>query len=302
MPRLCEGSHTGRAQGIVGALQHDAAYGGDGELQPHRHADAQKDAGDGPGETPLGGCGAQDVEAAHHVDVAQHGGQSLREDRGNGRAGHAPPQREDGEKVEHDVEHGREQQEPERRLAVAQRPDDAGQEVIEERTGNPDEGDEQVDIRLVEDIVRRTHQVQDVVAPDTRDYRQEQRHRRGQLQADHHATAHRGIVPRPELLRHRDAEASAAAVAEAQYQEHDRRTGPHGSQRVNAQKPPHDGGIHQRIRLLQQVAHQQGQSEIEKLREYPPRGHLLYGSHKCYPPSLHESKCAAKVRKKREKK
>ena len=150
----------------------------------------------------------------HHIAVAQRGGHALRHHRGNGRSRHAPIENKDAEEVEYDVEHGGEQQEPERRLAVAQGTDDAGQQVVEERAGNADERDEQIPVSPLVDVVRRTHPAQDVAAEHTRQCGQDHRHDARQLQADGHVTAHGGIVPRPELLRHGDAEAAATPVAE----------------------------------------------------------------------------------------
>ena len=261
------GSHAGGAQRVVGTLEHDAADGGDGELESHGHTDGKHRAGQATVEAAFGRRGAENVEMAHHVEVAQDGRHALGHQRGNGSAGHTPAQHEDAEEVEHDVEHGGEEQEPERCLAVAQRTDDAGQEVVEEGAGDADEGNQQVVVGIGEDILGRADQVQDPVAEQGSNHRQRQGHERRQLEADRHITAHGYVVARTELLGHGDAEASATAVAETQNQENHRRAGTHRRQRIDAQKLSDDGSVDHRIGLLQQVAHQQGQCKIKDLRQ-----------------------------------
>src|SRR5699024_3070786 len=87
-------------------------------------------------------------------------------------------------------------------------------------------------------------------------------HSHSEFQADGNVTAHRTVVSCPELLRHRNAEPSATTVAESQNEKNDRRTGSHGSQRINSQKLSDDCGIDKRICLLQQIAEQKRQCEL----------------------------------------
>lgn len=190
-----------------------------------------------------------------------------------------PVEHEDEEEVEHDVEQGREEQEPEGGPAVAQRADDAREEVVEEGAGNADEGDEQVDVGPLEDVLRRAHPLQDVVAKQRGDEGDGERHDGGQPQADKDQLPHDAVVARAELLGHRNAESTAASVAEAENQKDDRRAGSYRGQSVDAQKLAHDDRIDQRVGLLEQVAQQQGQRETQNLGQRPPRGHLLRNRH-----------------------
>lgn len=116
--------------------------------------------------------------------------------------------------------------------------------------------------------------MQDVGAPDACDDRHGHRDADGQPQGVGHVAAHVGVVARAEALRHRNAESAAAAVAESQDEEDHRTAGAYARQGVDPQKLAHDGRVDQRIGLLQQVAQQQGQREIENQGQRRPRGHL----------------------------
>ena len=68
-----EGRHAGRAEGVVGALEHDAADGRDRELQSHRQSDRQQRAGVPRAEPPFVARAAQNLEMAVHVGEAERG-------------------------------------------------------------------------------------------------------------------------------------------------------------------------------------------------------------------------------------
>ena len=227
-----EGCHAGCSQCIVGTLQHDAANGGDGELQSHRNSDTQHVQCQPTVKPTFGGCGLQNLELPHHVVITQESRQALGDDRGYRSTCHSPSQHQDAEKVEQNIEDGGKQQEPERCLTVSQRTDDAGKQVVEERTRHTDKGNEQVQIRIVEDVFRSTHRTQDKGTKQTRHNGNQDRHDRRQLQARPHILAHRRIVMRPELLGNRNAETSTTAVAEPENQEDDRAACPDGSEGI----------------------------------------------------------------------
>ena len=235
-------SHTGRAQRIVGTLQHDTANGRYRELKSHRHPDIHQPTGQRSIVLTFGRRRTKNIKLLHHIEVAKDSRNSLRHQRGNGRTGYSPPQDEDAEKVEHNVQHRRKQQEPERGLTVAQGTDDT------------DKGEQQIAVCSLEDIVRRTHPVQDIAAQQTGNYGYHNRHHRCQLQTDEHITAHRRIVARTELLGDGNAEATTTSVAKTQNKKDDRRAGTHRCQRINAQKASDNGRIYQRISLLEQIA------------------------------------------------
>ena len=253
-----ERRHTSRTQRVVGTLQHDAANGGDRELKSHGNTDAQHRQCQPFVHPPLGDRALQHLEAAHHVAIAQQGRQSLRKHRGNGGSGHSPTHHEDAEEVEHNVQHRGKQQKPEWRFAVAQRTDDAGEHIVEERARHADERNEQIQIGIVEDVFRRAHAAQNERTEQRRDHSDDHRHHCRQTQTGPHVATHRDIIVRTELLRYGDAETSATPRAETQYQKDDRAAGSHRSQSIDTQKFAHDGRIDQRISLLKQIAQQQG--------------------------------------------
>lgn len=168
--------------------------------------------------------------------------------------------------------------------AVAQRTDHAGQQVVVERAGNAEEGDEQVGIGPRKDIPGRLHDPQNIPAPKARHRCDSHRHDGRQAQADEDVAAHLAVVPRPELLSHGDSESAATAVAEPEDEKHDRGAGSDRRQGVDPQKPPHDHGIDQRIGLLQEVAHKQGQRKVENQRQRPSRRQFL---RQCRHKSMH---------------
>ena len=270
-----KGRHAGRTQSIVGALQHDAADRRNGELQAHRHPDAEQLSRQTPVEAPLAGLRPENLEAAHHVAVAEPRRKSLRDDRSDAGSGHAPLQHQDAEEVEYDVEHRREEQEPEGRPAVTQSPDDAGQQVVEEGARNANEGNQQVGIGPGEDVVGSPHDPQDIAAQQARNQSNGHRHHRREFQADEDQTPHGHIVSGAELLGYGDAESAAATVAEAQDQEDDRSAGSDRGQGIDSQEAAHDHGIDQRVGLLQQVAQQQRQGEVQNQRQRTPRREFL---------------------------
>ena len=142
-----------------------------------------------------------------------------------------------------------------------------------------DERDEQIQIGVVEDVLRRAHAAQDERAEQRRDNGDDHRHDRRQTQPGPHVAAHRDIIVRAELLRDGNAETSATPRAKAQYQEDDRAAGSHRSQRVDTQKFAHDGRIDQRISLLKQIAQQQGQREVKDERKRRALRQFFRSSH-----------------------
>lgn len=73
-------------------------------------------------------------------------------------------QHEDAGQVEDDVQDGGQQQEIERGLAVAQCPDETGEQVIKESERNADEDDQKIEVGAMQDVVRRLHHEQDSLA------------------------------------------------------------------------------------------------------------------------------------------
>ena len=85
------------------------------------------------------------------------------------------------EQVEHDVQYGREQQEPKWCFTIAECTYDAGQQVVEERTRYSDKRYEQIIVSSVKNIFRSLHTSQDICTVYACQNRNDDRHQGCQL-------------------------------------------------------------------------------------------------------------------------
>ena len=138
-----------------------------------------------------------------------------------------------------------------RRFGIAQRADDAGQRIIEDRHRDAPEDNHNIIIGLVENIVGGIRPNQNVFAQYHGQYRQH--HRKANADPEH--IAH--IAPKPlivllsELLGHGNRKAGTHADAEAQHQKVHGACGTDAGQRIHAQHLAHDHGVHHAVKLLE---------------------------------------------------
>jgi hypothetical protein len=253
-----EGCHVGRAEGIVGTLKHDDADACDGELKPHRDAVVEQMAHHVVVILPLLASGHEHLHPPVDIPYAEPYRESLREQRGKSRSLNAEAEPEDEHHVEQDVHQRRGDEEIERLFGVAQRADEARQQVVAHGEGDGDEVEQQENPRVVEDFRRRVHHLQDAGAEEAREERDDHGQHGGYAQRVGHVSPHLGIVLGSEALSHRNGKARARAVAEPHDEKHDGGARSHSCQRAHAYPAPHDGGVDDEVHLLEDVAQYQG--------------------------------------------
>ena len=258
-----ERGHIDRSEGVVGTLQHDDADGGDGELQPHRHAVVQQDADFLVVEGPLVSLRNEYRQAAADEPPAQPRGEGLAQEGGDARSFDSHSQQEDEHDIQQDVQKRRCDEEVERLLGVAQRADLSRIEVVGDGEGDGAELQEEEDVGIVEDIGRRVDELQDLLAEQAREQGRHQCEHDGDTSGVAHVAPHLVVVAGAEGLCHGDGKACTGTVAEAHDEEHDAARGPHGGQCAHADPPSYDGGVDDEVHLLQEVAEDERYGELQ---------------------------------------
>lgn len=245
------------AQTIYNGLHDDAANGGDGILQTHGYAHSAKllhIVGVRAGFLP---AHFQNVEFLHHVDQTANAGHALGNDGGPRGTGDAHMKYLHRNNVQHNIHSGGQQQEIQRGTGIAQRADDAGQNVVQNDSGNAQENDENIGIGFLEKVFLGIHQHQNFFAGQTGGQGDDNGKTNGQIGGVCHKFAQTDIIFLPEFLGNGDGEAGTHAGAEAQHQKVNRAGGANACQGVDAQIFAHDDGIHHIVKLLEnQAAHQ----------------------------------------------
>ena len=139
----------------------------------HRDEALLQDAGDShhshlaqhvPGEQHDLVLGFEGADAAEHHHHGQHTADALAQEGGPGHTGHAHLEAGHEQNVHADVGQGRDGQEVEGGLAVAQRGEDAGGDVVEEHEGQAQHVDIQIQRRICKDLLRGVDELQQAVA------------------------------------------------------------------------------------------------------------------------------------------
>ena len=182
----------------------------------------------------------------HDEQQAEHAGNRLTEHRRQRRTEHAELEDQDERQIQNDVEHRGEHEEEQRRFAVAQRAQPAGEQVIQERERNARENDDNVIVGLLEAIRRRVHHAQDIPAVNHGQHGHHQREHDGKPRSVGDKFAHAAFFPRAELLRHRNREAGTDAHAEAEHQKVDGAGRAHARERLH----PEEAADNQRVNQI----------------------------------------------------
>ena len=253
------------AQSVDGGLDHHAADGGDGVLQPHGQAH-QAQIGHPPLlPAPVLPLHPQHGEAPGQPRQTSQPGHELGEHRGEGRAEHIHMEIEDEDHVQDNVRQGGGDEPDDRRAAVAHGPEDPGGVVVQEVGRQAGEDGDDVDKGPLIDIGGGVHHRQDIPAEEHGNGGERRRADGAQPDAPGHVAAQLLVVARAELLGGGDGKAAAHPGAEAHHQEVDGPGGAHRRQGVAPQGLAHDGGVHHAVELLEQIAKQEGNAEAEDL-------------------------------------
>ena len=203
----------------------------------------------------------EDDEFAAQINKAQHAGDNLRDVGGQRRTKDAELERYDEQQIEPDVQRAGQNQEIQRRFAVAQRTHNSRHHIVQKDERNTGKNPADIDNCAIDDVLRRLHQLH---------HRAGQRHGGNrQHYATHnaepcrvgHVAAQVLVVPRTEQLCNGNGKAVADTANEAQNQIVDRAGCADRGQRADAAEPADNNCIGQRIELLEQVAQHQRQCE-----------------------------------------
>ena len=189
---------------------------------------------------------------------------ALAQEGGPGHTGHAHLETGHEQNVHADVGQGRDGQEVEGGLAVAQRGEDAGGDVVEEHEGQAQHVDVQIQRGICQNFVRGVDELQQAVAAH-----QTNEHQHG---AQHGGTDQRGVdrglhlvvVLRAEVAGHDDRAADVAAEGEGDEDQGDLVAVAHGSQRVLADELACHKAVGDVIQLLQQIPRDHRQRKQHK--------------------------------------
>ena len=273
-----EGSHACSAESVVGALQHDDANAGDGELQTHRHAVVQQNARAAVVVAALVALRNEQLHALAYIPDAETYRDALREPCGYAGSCHAHAAEEYEHHVEQDVHNGGSDEEVERLARIAEGAYLTRQEVEAEREWNGGELQHEECVGVVEDVSRSVHHLQDAVAEHKREHHYHQSHHHGNTHGIGYVDAHLMVVLRTERLRHRYGEACTGSVAEAHYEKCDRCRSAYSRQCAHADPSAYDDGVDDEVHLLKDVAQYQGQCEFGDLAQRRSDGHI---AHRC---------------------
>ena len=181
---------------------------------------------------------------------------------------------DDEHQIQHDVEHGGQQQEIQRALAVAQRAHDGRSQIIQNHGGNAQQHGGKISVGFVDDVGRRLHPDENLPRQRDGNRRDDQSHRRGKPDTVGHIFAQILLVMRAEALCNRDGQSRAGTHAEAQNQELQRAHRAHCGQRVHPQILTDDDAIGHAVKLLEEVAENQRQRKSKNMLRRTAEGHI----------------------------
>jgi len=214
--------------------------------------------------------GVKGAHAAHEQEEGEHARCALRDKGRPGNACNAPVQYGNEYDVENDVaDRGQDEQE-QRRPAVAHGVENAGAHVVDEQEQQTEHIHAQIERGVRENIrrgVERTHQT---VGADRAEQRQQQRDDGRGDQGGRDCGLHAQVALRAEQLRDEDGGADVDACRNSNEQLRDRIARADGGQRqltgfYGLGKTAYDDGVSHLVQLLERNAEQQRNREPEQL-------------------------------------
>ena len=220
---------------------------------------------------------AQEAEADHAGDgLGNIGGQRCAED--------SHFERHDEQKIQADVQGAGQDQEVQRRFAVAQGAHDAGDHVVQKDERDAGEDPANIDDRTVQDVLRRLHQHQQRAGQGHRGDGKHYAECDAQPGGISHMAAQVAVIPCAEQLSDGDGKTIADANDEAQDQVVDGAGGADRRQRTDAAETAYDDGICQRVKLLEQIAQHKRQGEEQDHFQRAAAGKVF--CHSAFIPSI----------------
>ena len=187
-----------------------------------------------------------------HIDQAEHGGDSLRDDGGQCRSADSHTQHKDREEIQGNVHKGGKQQKVDRSFAVAQASDNACKHIVKVCDRNPQENHKNVIISAMNDVFRCVHPLQDAHTQEANNGGHDCRKHCGQPSGVRYKLAHAVIISGTEFLGDRNCKSAAGTGAEADDHKVDGSRGADCRQRGHAQAFADNDGIHHVVKLLKE--------------------------------------------------
>ena len=195
------------------------------------------------------------------MDDAQHGAERLGDDGGQRRGPHAPPQHRHEQQVQDHIGHGRDDQEVQGPLAVAQGVHDTGKGVVHHTRAHTGEVAPEVADGIGQHLGIRVHPQQQRRGEQYADDGEDQAADEAQQHGGVDGSGHLVIVPCAEIAGDGHAHAAGGAGEEADKQEDQGAGGADGGQRVVAQEVADDQRVGGVVQLLKQLAQENGNGE-----------------------------------------
>ena len=180
---------------------------------------------------------------------------------GSPRGSHAEPQ--DQRQVQRNVQYAGQNQEIEGRPAVPEGAENVGEEVEQHGCADAPGNDDDVGVGRLHDFRRSLQQFQNGTSKGDADGGQQDGHDGTQDDADGKAAPHRPPAARSKALGRDDSQPRCESDDEAEDEKHQAARAAHGGQGFHAQRAAHDQGVRHVVKLLEQVADQQGNGKQE---------------------------------------
>ena len=226
-------------------------------------------------------AGMQQAAGGYHA--AHHHGECC----GDGSSRNSPTQHQNGNQVAAHIEYSGREEDDKGSAAVTQCTQDAEQNIEQQHDRDAQKGAEQIGIGRGHYLLRGLHPTQNGPAEQCAGHHEQYGDAHREQHAIIHIGAHAVVLLGTKSLRNGYAHSSGQSRAEAQYEKQHRTAGSHACQSIGTQKTSHDGGIHQGVKLLQEIAAQQGQRKGKYQGGRPPHGHILRHSYLTSAKCLH---------------
>ena len=184
----------------------------------------------------------------------QHCRNELGKNRRPRSAAHAHVERQDKNKIQHNIQKRGEHQKIQGRPAVSQRAENIGYHIIKYRRAGSCKNGKHIIISHSVNLFRGLHPVQDRMGQAAADASEDNGKHNAPHQRGGDTPAHAGFISGAAPLSQTDSESSGDTLDEAEYKIDDDTGGPHRGKGVRSQCFSDDHGICQRIKELKQIS------------------------------------------------
>ena len=269
--------HRCAAQTVHCRLQDHAADGGDGVLQSHGNAHAAEIFKVPGTEPPVRLPGHQQRKLLDDVHQAGQPGAELRDHCGDGSSLHPHAEGDDKQQIQPHIQQRRQSQKHHRGAAVPQRPDQGGEQVVENGSGDAQKDDENVVVGVIQNVAGGLHPDQNLPAEHTDQDGEHQRQNHRQPNPVGHVAPQAVTVLGPKPLGHRDGNAVAHPHTESDDHKVDGAGGAHPGEGIHPQVLAYNHGIHHAVDLLKDHPQQHGNGKAQNQLPGAAGSHGLNG-------------------------